>query len=74
MSQVTSMDREIGMLTERSIANEKRLESVEEKLDKVLETLQHARGGWRMLMAVWGASAAIAAIVTAVWSALRGHR
>ena len=74
MSQVPSIDREIGMLTERSIANEKRLESLEEKVDQVLETLQHARGGWRMLMAVGGASAAIAAIITAIWSALRGHR
>ncbi len=66
------MDREIGMLTERSVATERRLEAVEGKLDQVLATLQHARGGWRMLMIVGGGCAAIGSVVTAIWSTLAG--
>lgn len=73
MADPSSTDREIGMLTERSVATERRLEAVEDKLDQVLETLQHARGGWRMLMIVGGACAAIGSVVTAVWSALTGR-
>lgn len=72
MSDGSSTDREIGMLTERSVATERRLGAVEEKLDQVLETLQHARGGWRMLMVVGGGCAAIGSFVTAVWSAIGG--
>lgn len=67
-----SVDRDIGRLEERSFAAERRLAAVEEKLDQVLETLQHARGGWRMLMIVGGGCAAIGSFVTAVWSTLSG--
>lgn len=67
-----SVDRDIGRLEERSLAAERRLEAVEGKLDQVLETLQHARGGWRMLMVVGGGCAAIGSFVTAVWSAVAG--
>lgn len=62
------MDRDIGRLEERSVATERRLEAVEEKLDQVLETLQHARGGWRMLMVVGGAAAALGSGFTAIWT------
>jgi hypothetical protein len=67
-----SVDRDIGRLEERSLAAERRLGAVEEKLDQVLETLQHARGGWRMLMIVGGGCAAIGSFVTAVWSTISG--
>lgn len=72
MPEKQSMDRDIGRLEERSVSTERRLEAVEEKLDQVLETLQHARGGWRMLMIVGGACAAVGSVVTAVWSTLTG--
>ena len=67
-----SVDRDIGRLEERSLAAERRLGAVEEKLDQVLETLQLARGGWRMLMVVGGGCATIGSFVTAVWSAISG--
>lgn len=72
MPERQSMDRDIGRLEERSVATERRLESVEDKLDQVLETLQHARGGWRMLMIVGGACAAIGSLVSAFWSTITG--
>lgn len=67
-----SYDRDLGRLEAQAEATEKRLVLIENQLRQVLETLQHARGGWRMLMVVGGACAAIGSVVTAMWSSITG--
>ncbi|MDE2426919.1 MAG: hypothetical protein KGO96_13550 [Elusimicrobia bacterium] len=67
-----SVDRDIGVLTERSVATEKRLQAVEDKLDEVLQTLQHAKGGWKMLMVIGGGAAALGGLLASFWSTVTG--
>lgn len=72
MPERSNMDRDIGRLEERSVSTERRLEAVEEKLDQVLETLQHARGGWKMLMVIGGGAAALGGLIASSWSTITG--
>lgn len=67
-----SLDRDIGRLEEHAKSTERRLEAIEKQLTDVLATLQHAKGGWRMLMIVGGGCAAIGALVTGIWSTITG--
>ena len=59
-----SVDRDLGRLEEKAASTERRLQAIEDQLAEVLQTLQHARGGWRMLMVVGGACAAMRGVVT----------
>jgi hypothetical protein len=71
-TMVESVDRDLGRLEEKAASTERRLQVIEAQLALVLETLQHARGGWRMLMVVGGACAAIGSGITAVWASMAG--
>lgn len=68
-----SVDRDLGRLEGRTAAIEHRLGGIEKDLGEVLTTLQQAKGGWRVLLVVGSACAAIGSAVTAVWASFRGH-
>ena len=43
---------------------EARIQTVDTKLDSVLEKLSEAKGGWRLLMAMGGAAATVGGLLT----------
>lgn len=56
-AQVTALTNLVAALTAK-------MERVENKLDDVEKTLSEARGGWRVLMWVGGASGSVGAAVS----------
>lgn len=56
-------DERIGRLDERMKAMERDMEGVNKKLDLVLTALSEARGGWRTLMWLGGAVAALGGVL-----------
>jgi hypothetical protein len=66
-AQTPSVDR----LDERSMAHADKLDALEQrcakmeiKLDAIIETLNEARGGWRMLILIAGIAGTVGAILT----------
>ena len=57
------IERTLGEHGARIAALEKDVTRMEEKLDRILETLSEAKGGWKMLMMVGGASATIGGLI-----------
>ena len=53
----------IGRLDERMKALERDMSDVDKKLGQILDTLSEARGGWRTLMWLGGAAAALGGFV-----------
>lgn len=66
------MDRDLGRLEGRVEAVQLRLARIEKDMIEVLDTLQQAKGGWRMLILIGGGCAAIGSAVTAWFTSFRG--
>lgn len=54
-------------------AVDRRLGAIEDDMQQVLDTLTQAKGGWRVLVVVGSACAAIGSALTAMWAAFRSH-
>ena len=59
-------DREIGELSARITALEDDVKEARADIKRLLEFTQQARGSWKTLMAVAGASASVGAVVSKV--------
>jgi prefoldin subunit 5 len=55
--RIKGLDRDMSKINEQ-------LDSVQEQLDLVLKKLNEATGGWRLLLALGGASAVIGSTLT----------
>ncbi len=53
--------RDIGSLEARQDASDARLARIEAKVDQLVEYMASAKGGWRLLAAVGGIAASLAA-------------
>lgn len=75
VSRLGSLESRVDGLEKRLDESLKELgESVDEvgdKLDTVLETLNQARGGWKVLAVLGGLAAAMFAGVTTLWGLLK---
>ena len=69
---MADLDRDLGRLEGRTGSVEQRLDRIEEIMADVQATLQQAQGGWRMLMVVGTACAAMGSGLTAVWAWVTG--
>ena len=58
---MTDVQRDIGNLEARQDAADARLERIESKVDKLVDYMAGAKGGWRLLVAVGSAAATLAA-------------
>ena len=67
-----SLHRDLGRLEGQMGAIDKRLGKIEDDMKEVLTTLQQAKGGWRTLIMVGSACAALSSAITAVWVYLSG--
>lgn len=56
--------QEYGRLTAQVEHLKKDVDELRNDMRKVLETLQQARGGWRFLLLICGASASAGALIT----------
>lgn len=57
------LQRDIGKLEAKTEGLEERLSRMEGKLDAVAETLSEAKGGWKTLLMMAGASGAVGALI-----------
>jgi hypothetical protein len=71
---VTSIEEKIGNLEARMTNVESRVETANDKLDKISETLATAKGGWRMLLMVGGAVAAVVAVIAGIANLFGWHK
>ena len=62
-----NIERELGAYGAKIEALEDDVRRMEQKLDSIIETLAGAKGGWRVLMAVGGASATLGGLVVALF-------
>jgi tetrahydromethanopterin S-methyltransferase subunit G len=69
---VSDVERNIGMLDERTNNHHGRLERIEEKLDDVISTLHQTKGGVRMLVTVGSIGGAIGAGAVKLFAMLKG--
>ena len=69
---MTDVQRDIGALEARQDASDARLERIEHKVDKLVEYMASAKGGWRLLVAVAGITASMAAGVAELLHWLHG--
>lgn len=60
---MTDVQRDIGALEARQDASDARLERIEAKVDKLVEYMAGAKGGWKLLVAVGGVAASGAAAI-----------
>lgn len=60
------LHRRIGRSEGELAALKERLDKMEPKLDKILETLAQARGGWKTLMLVAGIAGTMGALAAKV--------
>lgn len=65
-------DAQIAEHDRRMDAQDRRLESIERKVDKLLSAVDQAKGGWRILVAVYGAATVITAAIFKVWGIVKG--
>ena len=56
--------RSLGRLEARADGADDRLERIEEKLDHLVNVVDQAKGGWKMLLQVGAASAAVGAFIS----------
>jgi len=71
-TQRSHMDR-LDALDERMDAIDNRFNGSDQKLDKILETLNMARGGLRMFLAVCTAAATVGAFISHFWHQIFAH-
>lgn len=69
---MTDVQRDIGALEARQNASDARLERIEAKVDKLVEYMAGAKGGWRLIFAVGGLAASLAAAIAEVLHWLHG--
>ena len=59
-------DHEIGALGARMGAVEEDIKEIRHDVREMLEFMQHARGSWKTVMGIAGASAAVGALVAKI--------
>jgi len=58
------VERSIGRLEGRMDNVEERLRSLEKKVDALLQAVNSARGGWKLLLSIGSVSAGIGALLS----------
>lgn len=69
---MADLQRDIGRLEARQDSTDERLERIESKLDQLVEYMASAKGGWRLIFAVGGLAASLAASIAEVLHWLHG--
>ena len=64
--QIARLDERFANMKQEFVKLEKKVDDMDEKLDKVLEALNGAKGGWKLMMFIGGLAATLAGIVA--WS------
>lgn len=59
----------LGQLEARVDSSEDRLNRMEAKIDTMYEIITRAQGGWKVMVGIGSAGAAVGAIVAKVWGA-----
>lgn len=72
MSTETELHRDMGRMESKISDLERRIGNLEGMLFDVHKAVTEAKGGWRVLMAVGGASAAIGASAAKIIAYLKG--
>lgn len=73
MSEETQIHRDLGRLEERMRAAEMRAADMQRKVDDMHRLLMQAQGGWRVMVMVGGAAAAVGALAAKLFSAVWPH-
>lgn len=75
LSRANSRDgdyyRVIGSLEATMVAHEKRLDSIDEKLDRLLDMSSRVKGGWMTLSALMSVAAVVGAFSSRIFEVLR---
>ena len=69
---MTDVQRDIGRLEARQDSQDDRLERIEAKVDKLVEYMSSAKGGWKLLLSVGSIAATLAAGVAELLHWLHG--
>ncbi|WP_396190006.1 hypothetical protein [Flavobacterium sp.] len=72
MTTETELHRDLGRMESKISDLERRIAALESMLFDVHKAVTEAKGGWRMLLAVGGASAMIGASVAKILTFLKG--
>ena len=59
----------LGQLEARVDSSQERLDRMEAKIDQMYEIITKAQGGWKVMVGIGSAGAAIGAFVAKIWSA-----
>lgn len=73
MNAEPSLHRDLGRLEERMRAAEMRTADMQHKVDEMHRLLMQAQGGWRAMVMVGSASAAVGALVAKILGAVWPH-
>lgn len=71
---MSSIEEKIGSLEARMTNVEGQMQSANVKLDRIGDTLATAKGGWRMLLMVGGAVAAVVALLAGIANLFGWHK
>lgn len=71
---MSSIEEKIGSLEARMTNVEGQVKTANDKLDKIGDTLATAKGGWRMLLMVGGAVAAMVALLAGIANLFGWHK
>lgn len=71
---MSSIEEKIGSLEARMTNVEGQVKTANDKLDKIGDTLATAKGGWRMLLMVGGAVAAVVALLAGIANLFGWHK
>ena len=69
---MVDLQRDIGRLEARQDSADERLERIEAKVDQLVEYMASAKGGWRLLAAVGGIAASLAAGIAEIVHRIHG--
>lgn len=70
---MTDINREIGRHDAQIEGIEDRLAKIEGKLDTLVSAVDQAKGGWRILLAVYAFATAITAAIFKAWGIVKGE-